>query len=500
MFAPLLLALSLVLPGTWEGELQTSRWPVFMTIRLTGDESKGSISVLGQNLPITELTVTDATAKIVAGSITLDAKIDGDRLVGKDFSFDRLPQYPKPKDRVEAWQQDLEAFTTRFLKYDRSFTAGEKARAVEIIDSIRAGLASMSDDEVIMKIATAVAQTDNAHTRLYLLRNRTELRRLPIRLWWFRDSLRVIRATPEYRSLLGCRVDAIGGVEARHVRDLTAAAYSGNPSWRDYKSVYFMTSPEALHGFGIVADPEAIEFTLADCSAAPRAIVKPLPLVKKRGPTEAWWDLSPMHKDPDREWVHVLDRSKAPLYLRDPQHYYWYEFIPAAGVLYLQYNRAAEMESESMKAFGERLLAQDVKALVIDLRFNTGGDMGIAADLMQKLRSKAVPTFVITGRATFSAGISTAAQWRTAPNVKFVGEHPGDGPRYWSEGGNVVMPNSGLYLHFANAEHDDSFAKSLRPDIPASMTWSEYMHGIDVAMNSICYSLGACSASKPNVF
>ena len=31
----------------------------------------------------------------------------------------------------------------------------------------------------------------NAHTRLYLVRNRTEVRRLPLRVWHFRDGFRV---------------------------------------------------------------------------------------------------------------------------------------------------------------------------------------------------------------------------------------------------------------------------------------------------------------------
>ena len=33
----------------------------------------------------------------------------------------RLPDYAEPRDRAEAWAQDLEVVRTRFLRFDRSF-------------------------------------------------------------------------------------------------------------------------------------------------------------------------------------------------------------------------------------------------------------------------------------------------------------------------------------------------------------------------------------------
>ena len=63
----------------------------------------------------------------------------------------------------------------------------------------------LSDAEILMRMAAVVALSGNPHTRLYLLRNRTELRRLPVRLWWFNDGLYVVRARTDHRDLLGCR-------------------------------------------------------------------------------------------------------------------------------------------------------------------------------------------------------------------------------------------------------------------------------------------------------
>jgi hypothetical protein len=224
---------------------------------------------------------------------------------------------------------------------------------------------------------------------------------------------------------------------------------------------------------------------------------------------EAWWDLTPLHVDADRAWAHVLDGSKKalPLYLRRPGQHYWFEFLPQSGVLYFQYNRAAAMQAETLSDFTTRLLAEvgrdHVKAVVVDLRFNTGGNLNLATDLFKQLRerSAAIPKFVITGRATFSAGISHAASWRV-PGVTFVGEPVGDDLDMWAEGGNIILPNSGLAAHFSNGAHSystepcpkdtpclDMSAPSLAPDIPARSTWREYIEGRDPAMEAIIASL-----------
>lgn len=518
--ALLLFATALLGQETWEGELRTSRWPTFVAVTVEGN--RGSLKVLGRTYPLSEVRRDGAALRVVAGSgegaAVVEGTVAGDRwsgtlTSGKDvlaFTFSRVPAYPAPKDRVEAWSQDLDAMQQRFLRYDRSFSAGERARFTEDLEALRKELPKLDDAQVIMRMASLVALARNAHTRLYLLRNRTELRRLPVRVWWFDDGLRIVRTTPEYRKLLGCRIDDFAGVAARHARDIVSAAYAANPSWNDYKSTYFLTSPEALHGFGITPSVDRVDIGVSGCGDAPfRASLDPLPLVKKSGATEAWWDLSPLSADPDHRWVHVLGRDALPLYLRNPEPYYWFEFLPESGILYFHYSRASDGPGESTKDFGARLLAElaakPVKALVVDLRFNTGGDYGVARPLMEQLAesTKTIPRWVIAGRATFSAGISHVALWKGLPNVKLIGEPVGDELDFWSEGGNVVLPNSKFSAHFANGAHSYSEAPcpeetycfdlnvpTVRPDVPVTLTWQEYRAGVDPAMRAIVRSLG----------
>jgi hypothetical protein len=512
------LATSSPMIGGWEGEADTGKWPLFLNIEIEGGGERlgGKLKVLGQTALLSAVAVQGEAFTIRVGTnLILEGRLEGDALVGRleengktnyPFSLRRVAAYPKPNNRVEAWAQDLDALEKRFLPADRSFSPGERALFLEALADLRADLPKLTDAQVTMRMASAIAIAKNPHTRLYLLRNRTELRRMPIRLWWFSDGLYVVRAREEHRKLLGCRVDLIGGKPTRLARDMVAPAFAGTPSWIDYKSVYSLTSPEALQGMGVTAAADSVEYGLSGCAAAGRVTLKPLPLVRSQDAVEAWWDLSPVHPSAGEGWVQALQssKSKLPLYLRHPTLNYWFEYLPASGVVYFQYNRSSNAAEESTEAFGKRLLAaldqHPVKALVIDYRFNTGGNLNLGADLMKKLqeRTKGMQRWIITGRSTFSAGITHVASWREAGDVTIVGEPVGDTMEFWSEGGNIKLPNSGYDAHFANGRHSYSpkpcpegiycyglDATSIEPDIYVTSSWAEYRVGRDPAMSII---------------
>jgi hypothetical protein len=513
-------ALSPQLIGGWEGVMQTGKWPSFLTLTLGADTAgaTATLEILGQLLRATEVRTAadsvsvrigdDASAVFVNAALR-DGRLDGRLSQGSEsfpLSLRRIPAYPKPKNRVEAWSQDIDALTTRFIDLDQSFSPAERASFLELLERTKRELPELHDNQVIARMASAIALARNAHTRLYLVRNATELRRLPVRLWWFTDGLRVVRTTPDHRALLGCRVDDIAGITARQARDMVAPAFAGNPQWVDYKSVYSLTTAELLHGMGVTETADSVVFGISDCArGTSRAVLKPLPLVKRNNSVEAWWDLSPRFPGADSGWVQVLASKpvKLPLYLMDRRNYR-FEYLPSSGILYFQYNRSQNMPGETVAQFGDRLVAaldqHKPRTFVLDVRFNTGGNLTLSAPLMKTLmeRTANIPRYVVTSRVTFSAGISAIAPWVESGNVTIVGEPVGDELDTWSEGGNVRLPNSGFKAHFANGMHNYSVApcppkipctdfsvRSLRPHVPASLTWKDYLAGKDPSMEAV---------------
>jgi hypothetical protein len=356
-----------------------------------------------------------------------------------------------------------------------------------------------TDEEMIVGLARAVALAGNAHTRLYLLRNRTELRRLPVRVWWFSDGLFVVRARSGYEELLGARLLRICGRQVEEVRRAVRPLYAGNDSWAAYISGYTMTSPEVLAGLGICPRGAApvVSFVARDGRRGERAL-EPLPPRISDQPVEAWWDISPRHEGVQGPWLSAIaaDTAALPLYLRDPLHPYWARYLAAGRTLYIQHNRAVEMESEPMAAFTERVLgllsSQPVEKVVVDERFDTGGNLEIAQPLMRRLA---------TGRATFSAGLTAVAQLREWAGAAIVGEAAGEGlDDFWAEGGNLRMPNSGLTLHFGDRVHSYALRKThprspytalelhadrVTPTVRVRMTSRDYFAGRDPALEAI---------------
>jgi len=489
--------------GAWEGtiDLPGSEGLPLSAIRVDAADLHFELQV-GETLVVFDAVVA---AETISGHV-----VEGDRA----FTFDlqKLPVYPEPANRVEAWRQDLDVVRSRFLEFDRSFDPAARAAFRNAIDELGASLPDINDQEIIVALSKAMALSGNAHTRLYLLRNRTELRRLPVRVHWFSDGLFVVRATATLRDTLGCRATRIAGQDPRKVRERVARLFAGNASWVDYKSPYFMTSPEILYGLGLIEDMERVPFHF-DCPGREpfERELAPLPLQRQKKATEAWRDLSPLRRDDGGDWESALPAAAStPLYLQDPDRHYWFEYLEENKALYFQYNRSQNMpEGASFSDFAAEVEAfvgqQPIKMFILDLRFNTGGNNGIAAGFMEKLvalekEEKIGRLYVITGRATFSAGISHAAYLKQHSNATFVGEPIGDELDTWSEGGNIVLPNSGLTVHFTNGFHSLSSVEhpeyeqykwsdldltDLAPDLLVRASSEDYFSGRDPALETI---------------
>lgn len=374
------------------------------------------------------------------------------------------------QDRVRAWQADLDSARVAFLPADRAFSPLTRAAFTRAVAELRDSVGVLSDAEIVVRLARATALSGNAHTRIYLLRNASYLRRYPVRLAWFEDGLYVVRTRPEHEDLLGARVVEIAGRPVADVEALVAPLYAGNGGWRRYMSTYTLTSPDVLLGLGLVQGAGAAPFAFESGGGGGLVtrVLEPLPLNRHTEPTEAWWDLAPTHPGRDGPWVSVLpaDTSALPLYLRRPEQRYWFEPIPGRDALYFQFNRSDDMPTgETVEDFGARLLsaleARNPSRFVIDLRFNTGGNLGKAWGLFRRfaglpLAQRPGGIVAITGPATFSAGLYYAAFLAENTRAAFVGEWPGDDLDFWAEGGRVVLPHSGLILKYTDGFHSYS--------------------------------------------
>jgi hypothetical protein len=505
------------LTGKWEGTYPESRRVVVFNIEFES-ETKGTLQILGKQIPITakkteggvEIRTEDSDPTVFLG------KEQGDVIAGElryraatlQFRMEREPPLAHPRSRDEAWQQDLDYAQRKLLRLETSFTPVSRQQFLESIANLKASVATVDDPHIIVALARALAAIGNAHTRLYLLRNRTDLRRLPIRVWWFGDRLHIIRTLPEGSRLLGCEVVRIAGLPALQAKQVVAGLYAGSSGWRDYMSTYTLTSPEILYGANIAPSMESIRWDLNCNGQALPADLKPLTLKRSTAPVESWWDLAP-GAPPTLQSGKEMAFHVIPVYLRHPDRPYCFEWLAKAEAVYFQYNRAVSDEQHPLAQFEKELTNamndHPRAALIVDLRFNTGGDGNIARQMMTNIQNACGlrKVYVITGRATFSAGLFHAVQWKHWGKAIFVGEEPGDGLEFFAEGGNIQLPNSRLTVHFANARHCYSAASQtpstecfneLRVEpltiaLPSSGSFEQYRSGRDAAFEAIVADL-----------
>lgn len=126
--------------------------------------------------------------------------------------------------------------------------------------------------------------------------------------------------------------------------------------------------------------------------------------------------------------------------------------------------------------------------LIIDLRQNTGGEPLIAEPLIRKLEQRAEQgirddVFVLVGRRTFSAALTNAAHLRSRAGARIVGEPPRGKPNGPSEGRDIDLEATGIWLTVSTqfVERDPALgdAEYLPVDIPVAVSFDEYRRGLD---------------------
>ncbi len=425
------------------------------------------------------------------------------------------PEFSAPQGRDDAWHQDIAFLRDEFLNVDRSFEGETAQQYLDTLNGLYEQVPSLSDNEIVVGITRAVAASGNGHTRAYLMRNGNYLRRLPIRYYWFSDGLFVVRATEDYSQSLGARVLTINGRAPEDLMTQMSELVPGGDSWVVYKSTYLLNSPEFLNGLNVVPSEESVPIMFESRNGERFTLdLPPLPLDDRDGPYEAWRDLSPLSvgNEDGRTWLHALSDRELPMYLQQPNRACWYEYLQSAALLYIQINRNSSDETCSQSDFARDIerLADSISpnSVVVDVRFNTGGSNEKTRKIAKGIPAwfdSANSIYILTGPATFSAGIITAARLKyfSRERAVIVGEPAGEGLTHWSEGPRFTLPNSKLQVKAATAFHDSAeahfeFGKTyftdlfhavpagdIDVDLPVTVSFEDYVSGHDPLLQAI---------------
>lgn len=391
-----------------------------------------------------------------------------------------------------------------FVEQDRSYSVEGRAAASAQLEQLEARAGSLSPVQVALAAARVAALADNGHTMVVSGVGGPALDRIPYRLALIDGRLYIVDPGDD-PALMGAEVMTIDGVPVDRIRQAFHAYRGGSEPWRDQGVAAFVETPAAMAADGVIprADPLAMVLMTRSGERVGRTVAA--------RPSEPAFFFAPGALQSSGRRSTAPEGGPQPLYLRDPDIPFFTTPVPELEGLYVAMRATRDQADMSITGFltAARAEIESIRPrnVILDMRFNIGGDLNTARDFAKALPGLLPPegrVFAITSGSTFSAAISTLGYLKEAggDRVVIVGEPIGDRLEFWAEGDTVDLPYSGTMLLYATERHnyqtgcpeDDCHGsirrnpirvETLRPDLAAPMTIEAFMQGRDPAMEAI---------------
>jgi len=378
--------------------------------------------------------------------------------------------------REEKWRGDLQYLFVELPKRHKNlFFKISRQQFDREIAGIIESVPKLSDSEIKLALRRLTAMIGDPHTRISF----NVVRTYPVTLYQFSDGVFVTTTTDEYKSALGAKLVKIGETDIERAKEAVRPLITFENEWRFKQQFpYYLTDPENLYQLKILPSADEGDFTFEDRNGN-QFVVKLRPV----STIERIKFITPFDSPP----------GKTPLYLRNPEQSYWYEYLLDSKALYLHYRRCANMPLQPFNRFAAAVLKfmdqNPVEKVVIDLRLNGGGDSIIFEPLIKALSKRLDVNqtgrlFALIGRGTFSSACLNALKLKRETKAILVGEPTGQRPNFYGEVETMTLPYSKLRVHYSTRyfKTTDGDLPALAPDIQVETSSSDYASGRDPVM------------------
>lgn len=351
---------------------------------------------------------------------------------------------------------------------------------------------SLDDDQLLVGLMRlgAMPGARDGHTGIFPLNpaNRRLLHAYPIRMYTFADGTYVVGQAGG-SDLLRARVVAVNG---RPLEDVIAAVSPLVPHDNDstlmLRVTTYLNTPEVLHGLGLVPDLGPVTFTF------------------ERGGNRFATSLTPLAVPEYGRGIGDLEHpllpqgitAAVPAYVARRNRQIWTTTLAAKRVFYIGYNETLVSTWAVARRTSKAAKAKRLRAVIVDLRLNGGGDNHTYAYLLDALQrvSKTERIVVLISRLTFSAAENFAVDLERVAHPIFVGEPSGGSPNLYGDTVNTLLPTSGLQLRVARIYWQKSTADDPRiaidPQVPVSLSSDAFFAGRDPVLGAaVGAALGA---------
>ncbi|MGI8640303.1 MAG: TPR end-of-group domain-containing protein [Pyrinomonadaceae bacterium] len=395
--------------------------------------------------------------------------------------------------REEGWRYDLQLLIREVKrKAYPTFRGTAEAEFDSAAGKLNGEIPKLTDAQIIVGLAKLMRTVGDGHSGL-LGGNRPEfIQTLPVQFYLFEEGLFIISADPKYKDLLGAQVLKFGSrTPDEIVKGLEPAISRDNGIWIKQVAPYRMRNLPLVHALGLIPDAHKVSLSLRALDGKERVVTLDADTTQPN-----IWNTLP---NPPT-WINLPQTLSAPvpLYLKNMGTNYWFEYLPENKTVYFQFNTVRNDKKESIAAFSERLFKfvneNAVEKLVIDMRWNNGGNTALLPSLVQGLIknekiNKRGKLFVIIGRRVFSAAQNAATFFERDTNATFVGEPTGSSPNFVGEEDPFVMPYSKIAANVSDLLWQSAYPQDRRtwiaPQIYLPPTFEAYRMNRDTALEAI---------------
>ncbi len=391
------------------------------------------------------------------------------------------------------WQEDLR-FLQNTVHTDYSFLFVKTTKEVfnTEIETLYKNIPNLEEHEIIVGMSKIIALFKYGHTDISFRQKPFEFHYLPFNLYQFNDGIYLQGVYKDYQQALGAKVIAINNVPITNaLKKIYPVVNSENNQFFKSYGINYLRILEVLHAQGITSKLEnSVELTLEKDGKTFKQQFKSLQK-GERVPTKY------SHVIQDDNWLDARNQKDTPLYLKNLDKIYFYEYLPEEKTVYVRQSQIQDDPKENISVFYTRVFDfienNDVEKLIIDVRLNGGGNnyknkAVITRIIESKKINKVGSLFVIIGRRTFSACQNLVNELDNYTNAIFIGEPTAENINFYGDTRQVALPNSKIPVFLSFAWWQDKApwenADWTVPHIAVDMSFNEYASNQDPVLKT----------------
>ncbi|MFZ1686593.1 MAG: hypothetical protein WAU70_04180 [Flavobacteriales bacterium] len=357
----------------------------------------------------------------------------------------------------------------------------------------------LDDDGIILEIQRILALAGDGHTSFYTTdQDVVDFQYLPVVFSQFEEGLYVISASDSLADLAGLRLVAIGDTPIEAVREKLIPYIP-----RDNNAEITYTYPDQLqcvnllHHLGITPTSEEAELVF-DAGGQP---------VRRTVRAMTGEQLDQVHWTAARTSLNAIASSSHPTFLfSNPttiprlmsRPNYWSLVFEPEKVVFVEYLSCWDQEGgPSFSHFVDSAVFATLDAhpdhrLVVDMRYNSGGEPRTAAPLFAGIEARPAlfaknPPTVLVGTRTFSAAATNVCQLKDRCQARLIGQLSRARPYSASEGRSFTLRNSGCEISIST-QFVQRLLGVMEPYIPLDevvpMRFSDYIGDVDLTFET----------------